>query len=46
MPNHVRILDLDGTTGLSFECGDLSADEAVSATGHEPNGYFWEGLIR
>jgi hypothetical protein len=37
------ILDIDGNHSLSFYCGELPADEAVSAAGHEPNGYFWEG---
>nr|WP_239135070.1 Imm51 family immunity protein [Streptomyces sp. SID12488] len=24
----------------------MAADDAVVAAGHEPNGYFWEGLVR
>ncbi|XQE83728.1 Imm51 family immunity protein [Streptomyces microflavus] len=24
----------------------MAADAAVVASGHEPNGYFWEGLVR
>nr|WP_237551271.1 Imm51 family immunity protein [Streptomyces sp. SID5614] len=24
----------------------MAADAAVVAAGHEPNGYFWEGLVR
>jgi hypothetical protein len=32
--------------GIVFACGDLSVDDAVRATGHEPNGYFWESVAR
>jgi len=38
------IRDIDGDHSLSFYCGELPADEAVSAAGHEPNGYFWDGV--
>jgi len=39
-----QILDVDGEHSLTFYCGELPADDAVSASGHEPNGYFWEGV--
>lgn len=39
------VLDLNGQQSLSFECGELPADGAVRAAGHEPNGYFWEGAV-
>jgi hypothetical protein len=39
-----RILEIEGEYSLRFDCGDLPADAAVSATGHEPNGYVWEGV--
>jgi hypothetical protein len=29
---------------IVFACGTLPVDDAVMATGHEPNGYFWESL--
>ena len=45
MPNHIRLLEIAGTLSFTFDCGDLPADEAIVQTGHEPNGYFWEGLI-
>jgi hypothetical protein len=35
-----------GSSSLLFKCGDLPADAAVLAAGHEPNGYFWEGVLR
>jgi hypothetical protein len=44
MPGHTQILDVRGTDTLTFYCGELPADAAISATGHEPNGYFWEGV--
>ena len=42
---YTRIHDFDGEHVLSFDCGDLPADPAVTAAGHEPNGYFWEGVV-
>lgn len=36
----------DGDRSLTFYCGEQPADEAISAADHEPNGYFWEGLVR
>ena len=44
MPQHSQILDVGGDETLTFYCGELPADEAISSTGHEPNGYFWEGV--
>ncbi|MGC2999190.1 Imm51 family immunity protein [Streptomyces sp. G35A] len=38
--------DFDGGHSLTLAAGDLAADPAVVAAGHEPNGYFWEGLVR
>lgn len=38
--------DIDGSIGLTFYCGELPADEAIIAAGHEPNGYFWEGMVQ
>lgn len=46
VPDHATIIDVGGATSLTFYCGELSADEAISAADHEPNGYFWEGLVR
>jgi len=31
---------------LTFACGQLPADEAIAAAGHEPNGYLWEGMVQ
>ncbi|WP_407341947.1 Imm51 family immunity protein [Pengzhenrongella phosphoraccumulans] len=39
-----RIIDINGDFSLTFYCGELPADAAISASGHEPNGYFWEGV--
>lgn len=41
---HSKVLDNGGEFSLTFYCGELPADEAVFAAGHEPNGYFWEGV--
>lgn len=38
--------DLGGELSLTFECGAQPADTGVKAAGHEPNGYFWEGLVQ
>ena len=40
------MLDIKGSFSLTFYCGELPADEAASAAGHEPNGYFWEGMLQ
>lgn len=47
MVDHVIRLDRgDEGYGLTFYCGDLPVDDAIRAAGHEPNGYFWEGMAR
>lgn len=38
--------NIDGSPSVRFYCGDWPADPAVVAAGHEPNGYFWEGVLR
>ena len=45
MPDYMKLLDLADSSSLTFACGDLPADAAVIAAGHEPNGYFWEGVV-
>ncbi|MEU9862477.1 Imm51 family immunity protein [Streptomyces sp. NPDC047971] len=42
----LHLHDFDGEYSLTFDAGGLAADAAIAATGHEPNGYFWEGLVR
>jgi hypothetical protein len=44
MPDHMHLIDVAGSASLTFACGELPADAAVFAAGHEPNGYFWEGV--
>lgn len=39
-----KILEIDGEYSLVFYCGELPVDGAIQAAGHEPNGYFWEGV--
>lgn len=42
----IRLHDFNGERSLALDAGGLAADAAVIASGHEPNGYFWEGLVR
>ncbi|MFQ6197014.1 Imm51 family immunity protein [Streptomyces sp. NPDC000405] len=42
----ISLHDIDGEHSLTLDAGGLAADAAVVAAGHEPNGYFWEGLVR
>ncbi|KRB75126.1 hypothetical protein ASE01_17355 [Nocardioides sp. Root190] len=44
--SQITIHEIDGAFSLTFYCGDLPADEAIVETGHEPNGYFWEGMVQ
>lgn len=44
--NDVRIVDVGDESSLTFDCTGLAAARAVTDAGHEPNGYFWEGLIQ
>lgn len=46
MPNHTNLHDINGSISLTFYCGELPADGAINAAGHEPNGYFWEGMVQ
>lgn len=43
--NLARINEIDGTHSLTFYCGELPADESIAETGHQPNGYFWDGVV-
>jgi Immunity protein 51 len=45
MESGITINTTTDPASLTFACGDQLADEAVSAAGHEPNGYFWEGVV-
>ncbi|MFD5286521.1 Imm51 family immunity protein [Streptomyces rubrogriseus] len=42
----IHLHDFDGEHSLTLDAGGLAADAAVVAAGYEPNGYFWEGLVR
>jgi hypothetical protein len=46
VPAHATIRENAGRYSLTFPCGDLPADDAVTAADHEPNGYFWEGVAQ
>ena len=41
--DHMKLIDVAGSSSLTFECGDLPADVAVFAAGHEPNGLLGGG---
>ena len=43
---YATIRETAGSFSLTFPCGDLPADDAVTAADHEPNGYFWEGVAQ
>jgi hypothetical protein len=36
----------DGKFSLLLEAGTTEVDDVIEELGHEPNGYFWEGLAR
>jgi hypothetical protein len=42
----INLHDFHGKHSLTLDAGGLPADAAIAAAGHEPNGYFWEGLVR
>jgi hypothetical protein len=42
----INLDEMDGQWSLTFYTGELPADAAVQASGHEPNGYFWEGIVQ
>ncbi|MFC9332101.1 Imm51 family immunity protein [Kitasatospora sp. NPDC057015] len=42
----IMLHDFDGQHSLTLDAGGLLADAAIADAGHEPNGYFWEGLVR
>ena len=46
VPDHTNMIDVGGAISLTFYCGELPAEAAIIAAGHEPNGYFWEGMIQ
>jgi hypothetical protein len=34
-----------GRYSLGLEAGTTDVDDLISELGHEPNGYFWEGIV-
>ena len=46
MAERMTLGEVEGSHSLSFDCGDLPVDDVVVAAGHEPNGYFWEGVAQ
>lgn len=41
----LRLFEVDGRWVLSLEAGTTPVDAAIVALHHEPNGYFWEGIV-
>jgi hypothetical protein len=35
----------DGRWVLTLEAGATAVDDVIVELGHEPNGYFWEGIV-
>jgi len=35
-----------GSYSLCLDAGSTAVDDAIGQLGHEPNGYFWEGVVR
>lgn len=35
-----------GEFSLILDAGTTTADDAIEDLGHEPNGYFWEGIAQ
>jgi Immunity protein 51 len=35
-----------GMYSLLLNAGETMADETIESAGHEPNGYFWQGVAR
>jgi hypothetical protein len=44
VPAFSDIYEDDDQCSLQFVIGGLPADEGVDASGHVPNGYFWDGV--
>ena len=42
----LQILEHEGRLSLTLECGNTAVDDIISELGHEPNGYFWEGVAQ
>ena len=40
----MSIMKIAGEHSLTFYCGELPVDKEIVLAGHEPNGYFWDGV--
>ena len=47
-PDFIRLLDSEdtGSTSCFFDAAAPTTADVVASLGHEPNGYFWEGVVR
>jgi hypothetical protein len=46
MDTLIRFDPTEDEPSLAFDCGELPVDEVVMSKEMEPNGYFWEGVLR
>lgn len=46
MESLIRFDPTEAEPSLIFDCGDLPVDDVLLAADIEPNGYFWEGVLR
>jgi hypothetical protein len=42
----LRVTEHEGGISLLLDCGTTTVDGAIRDAGHEPNGYFWEGIAQ
>lgn len=42
----LKLIEHEGRYSLLLNAGDTSVDELIEDLGHEPNGYFWDGVAR
>lgn len=40
----LRLHEFEARFSLLLDAGTTAVDDAIEAAGHEPNGYFWEGV--
>jgi hypothetical protein len=42
----IKVIETEpGQYSLCLEAGTTDVDELIAELGHEPNGYFWEGIV-
>jgi hypothetical protein len=42
----IKVIETEpGSYSLWLEAGTTDVDDVIAELGHEPNGYFWEGIV-